>query len=332
MIRRQFLATGAALGAAALIRSAHAQATVRLKLGTVDAPTSHSGIGAEAFAKEVATRSNGTMQIDVFHAGSLGAIPDQVKNVFAGAQDLHLLYPEFLSGLIEETKLISAAYLFRSPEHLQAFYKSPLFKPAVDRLASLGGVILDPGWTWIIRDPRGLLSTKPVLTPADLSGMKVRLWEDKTAIETWRGLGGNPVVIPRPQVYLALKQGLIEAGPETIGIAYDQKDVEAAKYWTRTDEYFQIINIMGNDRKLRSLTPEQRQILQDAALAAGAVFSQASERGFTDKKERARLEQAVTIIEPSPGPWREKGKVVLENLKQAGIVPKDLADKAAALA
>ena len=59
--------------------------------------------------------------------------------------------------------------------------------------------------------------------------MKVRLWEDKTAIETWRGLGGNPIVIPRPQVYLALKQGLIEAGPETIGIAYDQKDDEVGK-------------------------------------------------------------------------------------------------------
>jgi hypothetical protein len=39
----------------------------------------------------------------------------------------------------------------------------------------------------------------------------------------------------------------------------------------------------------------------------------------------------VTIIEPAPGSWREKGAVVLANLKQSGVVPKDLADKAAAL-
>src|SRR4051812_44884205 len=162
MIRREFLATGAALAAVSLTRAAHAQATVRLKLGTVDAPSSHSGLGAEAFAKEVAARSNGTMQIDVFHAGSLGAIPDQIKNVFAGAQDLHLLYPEFLSGLIEETKLISAAYLFRSPEHLQAFYKSALFKPAAAHLASMGGVVLETGLALIIRAHPGLLSTKAV--------------------------------------------------------------------------------------------------------------------------------------------------------------------------
>lgn len=331
MIRREFLAAGTALAAATLARSARADAPVKLKLGTVDAPNSHSGIGAEAFAKEVAARSKGSMEVAVFHAGALGGIPDQMKNVFVGAQDMHLLYPEFLSGTVEEAKLISAPYLFRDLKQLQDFYKSPLFKPAVDKLQGLGAIILDPGWTWMIRDPRGLISTRPVLKPADLNGMKIRIWEDKTAIETWRGLGGNPIVIPRPQMYLALKQGLIEAGPETIGIAYDQKDDEVAKFWTRTDEYFQIVNIMMNERRYKSLNPEQQKVLQDSAVAAGITFSAASERGFTEKKERARLEQQVTIIEPAPAPWRDKGREVLAHLKETGVIPKGLADKAAEL-
>lgn len=331
MFRRDVLAAGVAAGITLAAPYARADAPIKLKLGTVDAPTSHSGIGANAFAKRAAELSHGTIEVDVFHAGALGGIPDQMKNVMAGAQDMHLLYPEFLSGLLEEAKLISAPYLFRNIMHLQTFYRSALFKPAIDRLAAMGALIIDPDWTWAIRDPRGLISTRPVLRPVDLAGMKVRLWEDKTAIETWRGLGGNPIVIPRPQVYLALKQGLVAAGPETIGIAFDQKDDEVAKFWTRTDEYYQIVNLMVNARRWNSLTPEQQTVLRQAATEAGVIFTAASERGFSEKRELARQEQQVTIIEPAPSPWRDKGHEVLEHLKQRGIVPKGLADKAAAL-
>jgi TRAP-type transport system periplasmic protein len=271
------------------------------------------------------------MQVDMFHAGALGSIPDEFKNVFTGTQDMHLQYPEFLSGLAEEAKLVSAPYLFRSQQHLATYYKGALFKPALHKLQALGSINIDPDWTWTLSDPRGLLSTRPVTTPADLAGMKVRLWEDKTAIETWRGLGGSTIVIPRPQLYLALKQGLIEAAPETIGVSYDTKDDEVGKFGSRTDEYFQIINIMMNERRFRSLAPQQQQILRDSMQAAGVAFRAESVRGFSEKKEKARSEQGVTIIEPAPGSWREKGAVVLANLKQSGVVPKDLADKAAAL-
>ena len=142
--------------------AALAQAVV-LKIGTVDAPASHSGQGAEAFAAEVARLSNGQMKVEVFHAGKLGSIPEQVKNVLQGAQDMHLLYPEFLTNLIDETKVISVPYLFRDMNHAQAYLKSDLFKPGLDKLRSLGGVILDPDWNWKINDPRGVIAVRPML-------------------------------------------------------------------------------------------------------------------------------------------------------------------------
>ena len=309
--------------------SAHAQ--VVLKLGTVDAQTSHSGVGAEAFAAEVAKLSNGSMKVEVFHAGKLGGIPDQQKNVLQGAQDLHLLYPEFLAGLIDETKIISAPYVFRDLNHAQAYLKSGLFKPGLDKLRSLGGMVLDTDWTWMQKDPRGLIAVRPVRTPQDLSGLKLRIWESKTAIETWRGLGANTIVVPRPEMYLAFKQGIIEGGPETIGIAYDQKNAEVAKYWTRTDEYFQIVNVMMNERKYNSLTPQQRDILHKAARAGGAAYAAESERGFTDKKNRAIKDFGVTILEPDLGPWRKQAEAVLVKLESDGVIPKGLAAKAKAL-
>ena len=312
------------------IAGASAQQIV-MKLGTVDAQASHSGVGAEAFAAEVAKLSNGQMKVEVFHAGKLGGIPDQQKNVLQGAQDLHLLYPEFLSGLIDETKIISAPYVFRNLAHAQAFLKSDLFKPGLDKLRSLGGVILDTDWNWQQKDPRGLIAVRPVRTPKDLEGMKLRIWESKTAIETWRGLGANTIVVPRPEMYLAFKQGIIEGGPETIGIAYDQKTAEVAKYWTRTDEYYQIVNVLMNEKKYLSLTPQQRGVMHQAAKNAAKVYAAESERGFTDKKAKAVKEFGVTILEPDLGPWRQKSEQVLAKLEAEGVIPKGLAAKAKAL-
>lgn len=316
---------------ALLICAGSASAQIVLKLGTVDAPTSHSGVGADAFAAEVAKLSNGQLKIEVFHAGKLGGIPDQVKNVLQGAQDLHLLYPEFLTNLIDESKVISAPYLFRDLNHAQAFLKSDLFKPGLDKLRSLGGIVLDNTWSWQQKDPRGLIAVRPVKTPKDLAGMKLRIWESKTAIETWRGLGANTIVVPRPEMYLAFKQGIIEGGPETIGIAYDQKNAEVAKYWTRTDEYYQIINVMMNEKKYLSLSPQLREVLHQAARNAAVVYAAESERGFTEKKAKAVKDFGVTILEPDLAPWRQLSEQVVVKLENEGVIPKGLAAKVQAL-
>ncbi len=325
-VHKAALAMGALLVA---VTSASAQ--IVLKLGTVDAQASHSGVGADAFAAEVAKLSNGQMKVEIFHGGKLGGIPDQVKNVLSGAQDMHLLYPEFLTNLIDESKVISAPYLFRDLAHAQAYLKSDLFKPGLDKLRSMGGIVLDDSWSWMQKDPRGLIAVRPVRTPKDMEGMKLRIWESKTAIETWRGLGANTIVVPRPEMYLAFKQGIIEGGPETIGIAYDQKNAEVAKYWTRTDEYFQIINIMINERKFQSFTPQQRDVLRQAARNAAAVYAAESERGYTEKKAKAVKDFGVTILEPDLGPWRERSGQVLVKLESEGVIPKGLATKVQAL-
>jgi len=201
------------VGIAALLIGAGAQAQIVLKLGTVDAQASHSGVGAEAFAAEVAKLSGGQMKVEVFHAGKLGGIPDQQKNVLQGAQDLHLLYPEFLAGLIDETKIISAPYVFRDLNHAQAYLKSGLFKPGVDKLRSLGGVILDPDWTWMQKDPRGLIAVRPVKTPKDLEGMKLRIWESKTAIETGAAWAPTPSSCRGPRCTSPSSKASSKAGP-----------------------------------------------------------------------------------------------------------------------
>jgi TRAP-type C4-dicarboxylate transport system substrate-binding protein len=164
-----------------------------------------------------------------------------------------------------------------------------------------------------------------------MEGLKLRLWESKTAIETWRGFGANTIVISRPEFYLAFKQGVVEGGPETIGTAVDQKSVEVGKFWTRTDEYNQINNIMMNKKKYDSLTAEQKGILQKAMENAGKVFVEATRRNYLEKKKRASEEFGVKILEPPLGPWRERSAATVAKLVKEGYVQDDFIKKIRAL-
>lgn len=300
-------------------------------IGHVDSQSSYYGAALDAFVKEVDQLSGGTMQINAFHAGKLGALPVEITNTLEGAQDMLLINLEFLTTFIQESKVLSLPYLFESLDHLQKFHKSNLWKPAVDRIESLGAVFLDKDWNWKVYDPRGFISVRPISTPKEMEGLKLRLWESKTAIETWKGFGANTIVVPRPEFYLAFKQGVVEGGPETIGIAVDQKSVEIGKFWTRTEEYYQIVNIMVNKKKYDGLTSEQKNILLKAAENAGKAYVAFTQREYSEKKKKAIEEYGVKIIEPPLGPWRERGAATTARLTKEGYVSEDFINKIRAL-
>lgn len=306
-------------------------AQVEFSLGHVDNPNSHSGVGAEAFAKEVDKLSNGEMKVNVFHSGKLGNQPVQIQNVYSGSQDMHLIYPELMASHIEETKLIGLPYLFQSLEHAQKFFLSDIWQPANAKIESNGAVLLDKTWSWWCGDPRGFISVRPVFSPSDMKGIKMRIWESKVAIESWEGFGAHTTVVPRAEMYLAFKQGIIEGGPEPIGISYDAKNVECAKYWILTGEYYQIINIMMNKKKYESLSKTQQDILKLASKNAGATFYQASKANFDEKKRKANLEYDLSFIEPALKPWRIAGEKTVEKLIQEKFIDRNMVNRVKAL-
>jgi TRAP-type C4-dicarboxylate transport system substrate-binding protein len=107
---------------------------------------------------------------------------------------------------------------------------------------------------------------------------------------------------------------VVEGGPETIGVAVDQKSVEIGKFWTRTEEYNQINNIMVNKKKYDSLTSEQKNILLKATENAGKAYAAFTQREYSENKKRAIEEYGVKIIEPPLGPWRERGAATIARL------------------
>ena len=321
---------GALIGVVALAGTALAQ-TVEFRYGHVDVEHGPAGVASEAFAAAVGELSNGTMKVNVFHGGALGAGQAEIANTFSGAQDMFMMPPTYMGRYADEAKLIDLPYVFNNVEHLQKFYTSDLWRPAIDKTEAQGALFLDDDWTWHQYDPRGFIATRPVFTPAELNGLKMRVWSSPTVIKTWEGFGAVPVIVPRPEMYLAFKQKIIEGGPETVGVAYAQKNMEMAKYWVRTEEFYQIPNVMMNTKRYNSLTAEQQDILRKAAKVGGKSYQAVTMANFEGKKMLGRVDLDVNIIEPALGPWRKVAAATIAKMEAEGFIPKGLVDKIKAL-
>lgn len=304
---------------------------VVLRLGHFDTATSPAGIYADAFAREVEALSSGTVKIEVFHASQLGGIPAQIAATLDGAQDMLAMSPEFMTSYLPDAKIVSAPYVFPTVQDLQRFYLSERWQESMALLAQLGAVPLDPTWSAMQMEPRGIITREPVITPADLEGVPTRIWESNVAIATWEGLGADTTVIPRGEFYIALSQGLASAGPETIGVAHAQRSVEVLKYWTRTDEYHQILNTWINAARYAELTDEQKGWLTAAAEAAGKEYTDFTAASYADTRALVREEFDVTVIEPAPQPWIEVGSAVLDKLVADGELTPEIVEYARSL-
>ncbi len=108
---------------------------------------------------------------------------------------------------------------------------------------------------WIRPWDRGLLTNRPIFTPDDLTGFKIRMYESEIPIKSWQALGANIQVVPWPDVYTALATGVVDGLTGTVVDNYEMKHFENAPYWTDVHEYFQVYMPFMSKITYDSLTP-----------------------------------------------------------------------------
>jgi tripartite ATP-independent transporter DctP family solute receptor len=200
-----------ALAVAAVTTTAEA-AKVGLKLGHIRADSSPTHKAALKFAELVAQKTGGEVEIKVFPNSQLGGILDMFTGMKAGS--LEMVYGGintlgFIKGG-EVFQITSVPFLYRDYEHMRKVLLSPIFRPHLEAAEKATGVkvITMNGDT----APRELSTRdKPVKTAADFKGLKIRIAESAMVRAAMQQLGANPQVIPFADLYMALKQGVVDA-------------------------------------------------------------------------------------------------------------------------
>lgn len=268
MKRREFLGISAlAIGGGFLPSLAFGGEKLTLKLGNVNAASSHiSTYGYDKFAELVGEKSGGDIVVHHFPGGQLGSD----KETYEAAQQGML---EIASGSFANIVTLTRAfeplhlpYMFESREQAHRLVDSAAFKAAVNEQLNQIGlhwfVTFDYGFRKI-----GTTNTR-VVTPADTAGLKLRASRSPTEIAALEAFGAAATTIDWPEVYNALKLGIVDGEAVPPNEFHSSKHSEVIRYITNNDfQFLASISVISLE-KWNGYSNEVRALIEESAAEA----------------------------------------------------------------
>ncbi|WP_205470561.1 C4-dicarboxylate TRAP transporter substrate-binding protein [Breoghania sp. L-A4] len=301
-----------------------AAAETTLRIGTVLAPNDPMGQGLDKFKADVEKATNGEVVIEVFHNSQLGDTTEMLDQARAGGNVGTVTDVARLSSFVPSLAIMSAPFLFDTYEEADKFALSDAYLGWGEELKQKAGlVMLASNW---YQGARHALTQKPISSPADLKGVRMRTIGAPVWIETIRAMGAEPTPIAWGEVYSALQLGTIDAAEAQPTAIKGAKLYEVIKNVTLTGHIQLVTALVVGADAWDQISPENQKIVRDLAVEDGRYAS-----GLTiELGEKALADVAaagVTVSEVDLAPFKEAVKSVysmLELKSEAAIVNKVL--------
>lgn len=260
MLQMTKLAATAIIAAAMMIGTASAQTVLR---SSDTHPDGYPTVEAvKYFGQLVEERTGGRYKIEVYHSAQLGQEADTIEQVRAGVIDLNRVSMGPWNGLVPSTQIPSLPYVFRSPQHMREVMLGPIGDEVAKGFEEHGVVLL----TYYDGGARSFYNSKrPINTPADLQGLKIRVIQSDIFVDMVAALGATATPMPYGEVYSAIQTGVVD-GAENNFPSYDTAGhFEVAKYYS-LDEHLIVPEVFVMSKAAwDKLTPEDQEIFKQAA-------------------------------------------------------------------
>lgn len=240
---------------------------VTLKFSTTTADTSTWTLGAKKFAEIVGEKTNGRIEVKVYPNDQLsgGNQSKGIEMLMSGSTDITFHSNIIYSVMDERFGVISLPFLINDTE------------TADKVLGGAGGeainkILLEKNIVGLGFGENGFRqitnSKKPIESPADMSGLKIRIPGIKMFVSLYKALGADPITMNFGEVFTALQQGTIDGQENPTDVISSSKINEVQKYMTVWDYSYDAIIFGMNKDKFESFSAEDQQILKDAAKEA----------------------------------------------------------------
>lgn len=289
--------------------------TIAVRWGESQAPNHPQVMMAERVAKEVKEKTGGRIDIQVFPNSQLGSNKDMVEMVSAGALQMTTEGAGALAAFLPQLSVVESPYLWRDAAHMAKLAGTPFFAKLNDEMVAKRGMRM----VSVTYYGKRHLTTgnKPVRTPADMVGFKIRV----PPVDVFRAMaeawGARATPITFGELYLALSQGVVDGQENPLPTIESAKLYEVQKYLILTAHILTPRIVVANEAFLKSLSAADRAIL-NAALVSAQVWQDKELLSQEANSVSVLKSKGMTVIEPDVELWR---KPVLDT------VPKKFEDK-----
>jgi len=301
------LATALGIGLLALGLSGPAfAAKVVIKLGHIAEPVHPYGKGADYFAKLVAEKSGGEMEVKVFPNSQLGGQKDLIEGLVFGSVDMALVGTAVLGQFQPQVSLFDLPFLFDDRPHA---YRS------LDSVGMDIGKALDPrGIKLLGYMENGIRhmtnNIRPIKTPADMKGLKIRVMTNKIYVEMMKALGASPTPMAFSELYSAMQQGTVDGQENPSAHIYTKRFYEVQKYASLTAHAYAPEPMVVSMITWKKLSPKQQKVIQAAAKEAIAWQRKLSEDQDNDYWNKIKATGKMEVISVNRKPFMEATKPV----------------------
>ena len=267
--------------------------------------------GLESFRDNVATASGGRIEVKLFPNSQLGPDEDVLEQARAGAPVAVVVDGGRLAVFQNEFGVLGAPYLASGYDGIRKVVTSPLFEEWVQKLRDASGhQILSFNW-W--QGERQLFTKKPVTTPADLAGVRMRTPGAPVWMETVAAMGATPTPMGYAEVYSALQQNVIDAVEVQYPAAWGSKLHEVTTHIAKSGHINLITGLVTSAAWFDTLPADLQTVLRDEALKAGDVASYGTQDAL-GQIEADLVAAGMTVTEIDVTPFVEATAGVYDKL------------------
>jgi len=283
-----------------LLSAAYAQADEinrhNFKIAFVQAKDHPHGLGAQKFAELIKEKSDGKMKVMVFASGTLGGDAQVISSVQGGTVDMTLVTPGLLSGIEKGFGLYGVPFLFQNSAEVDAVLDGPVGQNLLTKLEPHGIIGLgywDHGFRHVTN------SKHPVTKLEDLKGLKLRLQQIPTAIESFKALGANVVPLSFTELYTAMETRTVDGQENPLAAIETSKFYEVQKYLSLTGHFYDPLVAIFSKRTWNKLNETERELVRSAATEAQAYERKVSrEMDISSRDALAKLGMQVNEVAP----------------------------------
>ena len=278
--------------------------------------------GLHWFAQEVGSNTNGAVALNSLGTLQFGPAVDQIDLIFEGSVDLFIENLVQFYRIAPALKQLSLPYCFRDEQHRHAFLSSPYFRKNVTEVLLQKGIrLLNPNWNWIRGLEWVLVSRRPICTPEDVKGLKVRIYDCEHLRIFWDEMGAIPVVVPWSKVRKAIASGQVDVVPTKKALIYHNGFCGHAKYVTILGDIPEIMGVFITETKYSSFSSEVQHALEKACDSAGNIFS-LNLYHIEKKNERLNMSRyKAAYLKVDLSPWRLAVSRIRKKMTDQGILP-----------
>ena len=320
LTRRKFLATTAA-GAGAVtsfgILGSRARAAEFTYKYANNVPVTHPmNVRAREAVEKIKEESGGRLEIQIFPNNQLGGDTDMLSQVRSGAIEFFTLSGLILSTLVPVASINGIGFAWKSYDQIWPAMDGELGAHVRGAIAKAGLVAFDKMWDNGYRQMTS--STKPINTPDDLKGFKIRVPVSPLWTSMFRAFGASPASINFSEVYSALQTKVVEGQENPLSVIDIAKLYEVQKYCSITNHMWDGFWFLANAAAYKKLPNDLQDIVARNLNAAAekdrddirklneSLQSQLTAKGMVFNSTDAELFRAALRKAGFYAEWKQK--------------------------